>query len=69
MTVRAEVSRMRKQFVGLLAAQPYRVAHSVRLEVQYPTDMTRLLPTSSAPVVNTARIELAKTQPRQGENA
>ncbi len=37
-TVRAELSRMRKQYVGLLAAQPYRIAASVDIEVQYPGD-------------------------------
>lgn len=68
-TVRAEVSRMRKQFVGLLAAQPYRIAHSVRVEVQYPTDMMRLLPTSTAPVVHAARVEPPNSQPPQGGNA
>ncbi|MGE2717330.1 GAF domain-containing protein [Mycolicibacterium litorale] len=67
-TVRAEVSRMRKQFVGLLAAQPYRIAHPVRFEVQYPADRMRLLPTSTAPVVLTARIEPPNSQPPQGEN-
>ena len=35
-TVRAELSRLRKQYVGLLAAQPYRIAKSVDIEVQYP---------------------------------
>lgn len=68
-TVRAEVSRMRKQFVGLLATQPYRIAHNVRLEVQYPVETTRLLPTSTAPVVHTARIERPKSQPHRGGNA
>jgi len=63
-TVRAEVSRMRKQFVGLLAAQPYRIAHSVRLEVQYPADVTRLLPTSTAPVVHAARSYVTNLQPQ-----
>lgn len=65
-TVRAEVSRMRKQFVGLLAAQPYRIAHNVRLEVRYPADVTQLLPTSTAPVVHTARLEPPTSQPRSG---
>jgi hypothetical protein len=68
-TVRAEVSRMRKQFVGLLAAQPYRIAHSVRLDVQYPADMTRLLPTSTAPIVRATRIEPPNSQPPQGGDA
>ena len=48
-TVRAELSRLRKQYVGLLAAQPYRIAKSVDIEVQYPEDMTALLPSSTAP--------------------
>jgi hypothetical protein len=68
-TVRAEVSRMRKQFVGLLAAQPYRIAHSVRLEVRYPSDMMRLLPTSTAPVVHAARIRTPNPEPLQGGEA
>lgn len=68
-TVRAEVSRMRKQFVGLLAAQPYRIAHSVRLEVRYPEDMMRLLPNSIAPVVHAARREPPNPQPPQGGTA
>lgn len=55
-TVRAEMSRLRKQLVGLLAAQPYRIAGSVDLDVRYPADPMRLLPTSSAPVVHAARL-------------
>jgi hypothetical protein len=54
-TVRAEFSRLRKQYVGLLAAQPYRIAKSVDIEVQYPEDMTALLPSSTAPFVRAAR--------------
>ena len=41
-TVRAEMSRLRKQFAGLLAAQPYRFAGSVDLvDVRYPADRRR----------------------------
>jgi len=54
-TVRAEFSRLRKQYVGLLAAQPYRIVKSVDIEVQYPEDMTALLPSSTAPFVRAAR--------------
>jgi hypothetical protein len=43
-TVRAELSRLRKQYTGLLAAQPYRIAGSVEVEVQCPRDMMMLLP-------------------------
>ena len=55
-TVRAEVSRLRKQFGGMLAAQPYRFVDSVDVEVLYPEDMTTLLPSSTAPAIRTARI-------------
>lgn len=68
-TVRAEVSRMRKQFIGLLAAQPYRITDTVHLDVQYPADRMRLLPTSTAPVVRAARIGPPNSQPHQGGNA
>jgi hypothetical protein len=68
-TVRAEVSRMRKQFIGVLAAQPYRIAGAVRLTVHYPADRMRLLPASTAPVVRAARIDPPDSQPHQGGNA
>lgn len=55
-TVRAEMSRLRKQFAGLLAAQPYRFAGSVELTVCYPEDLHTLLPPSTAPAVRAARI-------------
>jgi hypothetical protein len=54
-TVRAEVSRLRKQFTGLLAAQPYRFASTVDLDVIYPADISMLLPSSTAPFVRAAR--------------
>ena len=54
-TVRAEVSRLRKQFAGLLVAQPYRFAATVELDVTYPADMSMLLPSSTAPFVRAAR--------------
>jgi hypothetical protein len=56
-TVRAEVSRLRKQFTGLIAAQPYRLASTVELEVAYPADMSMLLPLSTAPAINSMRAE------------
>ncbi|KMO76785.1 MAG: GAF domain-containing protein [Mycolicibacterium rufum] len=55
-TVRAEMSRLRKQFVGLLAAQPYRFASSVGLTVCYPEDRRALLPPSTAPAIRAARL-------------
>jgi hypothetical protein len=57
-TVRAELSRLRKQYASLLAAQPYRIAGSVSIDVQYPDDRTALLPSSTAPFVCAARHHL-----------
>lgn len=54
-TVRAEMSRLRKQFAGILAAQPYRFAGSIELSVRYPADRRMLLPPSTAPAIRTAR--------------
>ena len=54
-TVRVEMSRLRKQFAGLLAAQPYRFAGTVELDVRYPTDRRMLLPPSTAPAVRALR--------------
>ena len=55
-TVRAEMSRLRKQFVGLLAAQPYRFSSSIGLTVCYPVDRRTLLPPSTAPAIRAARL-------------
>jgi hypothetical protein len=65
-TVRAEMSRLRKQCVGLLAAQPYRIAGSVDVDVRYPRDMAMLLASSTAPFVCAARSTLSNSQPDQG---
>ncbi|WP_460358440.1 helix-turn-helix domain-containing protein [Mycobacterium sp. ZZG] len=66
-TVRAEMSRLRKQFTGLLAAQPYRFAGSIDLQVHYPADCRLLLPPSVAPAIRTARTAGA-TATTKGEN-
>ena len=50
------MSRLRKQFAGILAAQPYRFASSIELNVRYPADRRMLLPPSSAPAIRTARM-------------
>jgi len=55
-TVRAELSRLRKHFAGLLAAQPYRFANGVDVTVQYPADISMVLPSSTAPAVRAVRI-------------
>ncbi|MHA3024678.1 GAF domain-containing protein [Mycobacterium sp. BMJ-28] len=54
-TVRAEMSRIRKQLMGLIAAQPYRFADTVELDVRYPDDMRGLLAASNAPAIRAAR--------------
>ncbi len=55
-TVRAEMSRIRKQLAGVIAAQPYRFAESVEPDVRYPDDMRGFLAASSAPAIRAARI-------------
>ncbi len=54
-TVRAEMSRLRKQLVGLVAGKPYRFAETTAVNVQYPADMALLLAGSTAPAVVAAR--------------
>jgi hypothetical protein len=54
-TVRAEMSRLRKQFVGLVAGKPYRFGDSVVVDVRYPQDMSMLLTSSTAPAVHAVR--------------
>jgi hypothetical protein len=55
-TVRAEMSRLRKQLVGVIAAQPYRFAESVELQVRYPADMRNFLTASNAPAIRAVRL-------------
>ena len=54
-TVRAEFSRLRRHLGALLAAQPYRFADWVEVEVRWPDDATRLLPHSPAPSLRRIR--------------
>ena len=54
-TVRAEMSRLRKQLVGLVAGKPYRFCESATVDVRYPDDMAKLLASSTAPAVRAAR--------------
>ncbi|MGW6916621.1 GAF domain-containing protein [Kitasatospora sp. NPDC054939] len=58
-TVRAELSRLRRHLGGLLAHRPYRFTDSVRVSVDGPEDPYDLLPTSSAPAVRRLRAGLA----------
>ncbi|MEK4242113.1 GAF domain-containing protein [Janibacter sp. FSL W8-0316] len=57
-TVRAELSRLRRILGGLLLTRPYRIAPSVSVEVRLPTTGAALLPGASAPVVVRARERL-----------
>jgi hypothetical protein len=59
-TVRAEVSRLRRVLGGLLLTQPYRLAPHLDAAVRMPADPGALLPGSSAPVV----VHLRRHAPR-----
>ncbi|MFI7101028.1 GAF domain-containing protein [Streptomyces sp. NPDC050161] len=54
-TVRAELSRLRRHLPGVLAHRPYRFADGVELELRTPPLSVHLLPHSSAPAVAAAR--------------
>ncbi|MEU1125830.1 GAF domain-containing protein, partial [Streptomyces sp. NPDC005899] len=54
-TVRAEVSRMRRHLAEVLAHRPYRFGEGVEVEVVHPAVPADLLPRSTAPVVVGAR--------------
>jgi hypothetical protein len=58
-TVRAEMSRLRRQFVGLVLGKPYRFPESAVVRVNYPGDMATFLPASTAPSIRAARGRLA----------
>lgn len=54
-TVRAEISRLRRQFTGLVLGQPYRFPAETTVQIRYPGDLTELLAASTAPAVRAAR--------------
>jgi len=54
-TVRAEVSRLRRTLGPLLDSAPYRIPPDVRVSVRLPPDPALLLPGSSAPLVAALR--------------
>jgi hypothetical protein len=54
-TVRAELTRLRRYLGGLLQHRPYRFAESVQVEVVRPQDAYQLLPASSAPGIRRLR--------------
>ncbi|MFE6691720.1 GAF domain-containing protein [Streptomyces sp. NPDC057743] len=54
-TVRAELSRLRRHLAGVLAHRPYRFADGVEVELRLPARPVELLPHSTAPGVLAAR--------------
>lgn len=54
-TVRAELSRMRRYLGSLLAHRPYRLHEDAEVEVRFPADRGALLPPSTAPGIARAR--------------
>lgn len=54
-TVRAEMSRLRRQFTGLVLGKPYRFPDAAVVDVLLPADRTTLLPASTAPAIRAAR--------------
>ncbi|MET8677901.1 GAF domain-containing protein [Streptomyces sp. NPDC004647] len=54
-TVRAELSRIRRTLAGVLDHRPYRFADGVGVELLTPADQTGLLPHSTAPAVVAGR--------------
>nr|WP_269856662.1 GAF domain-containing protein [Streptomyces sp. RPT161] len=54
-TVRAELSRLRRNLAGVLAHRPYRFADEIAVELLRPENRLDLLPFSTAPVVRAAR--------------
>ncbi len=59
-TVRAEMSRLRRHFVGLVLGRPYRFPESAVVDVGYPADMAAFLPASTAPAIRAARYTLTR---------
>ncbi|MFJ4682878.1 GAF domain-containing protein [Streptomyces sp. NPDC088789] len=65
-TVRAEVSRVRRYLGGLLEHRPYRFSERVEVEVIPPRDARDLLPASTAPTVIGARLNTGSSPARRG---
>ncbi|CAM5458615.1 GAF domain-containing protein OS=Streptomyces rimosus subsp. rimosus (strain ATCC /DSM 40260 / JCM 4667 / NRRL 2234) OX=1265868 GN=SRIM_032380 PE=4 SV=1 [Streptomyces rimosus subsp. rimosus] len=55
MTVRAELSRLRRHLASVLAHRPYSLADGVDVELRLPPRPVDLLPHSTAPAVVAAR--------------
>ncbi|MFJ9812844.1 GAF domain-containing protein [Streptomyces sp. NPDC101158] len=54
-TVRAELSRIRRNLAGVLAHRPYRFSEEVAVELRRPAHPSGLLPQSTAPAIRAAR--------------
>ncbi|HEY9367487.1 GAF domain-containing protein [Streptomyces sp.] len=54
-TVRAELSRIRRNLAGVLAHRPYRFSEEVEVDLITPPDPAALLPHSTAPAVLSSR--------------
>jgi hypothetical protein len=68
-TVRAEMSRIRRYLGGLLEHRPYRISGSAKVEVLLPGDPRDLLPRSTAPAVERKRTAMAGARPAPGAPA
>lgn len=55
-TVRAEMSRLRRQLAGVVVGNPYRFLDDADVQLMLPLDTARLLPHSVAPAVCRARV-------------
>ncbi|GAA3164472.1 GAF domain-containing protein [Rhodococcus baikonurensis] len=61
-TARAEMSRLRKNLAGVVAAQPYRFVDAAHVTLSCPVDGAHLLPFSNAPAVRAARLTQAGSE-------
>ena len=61
-TVRAELSRLRRHLGGLIESRPYRFSEDVRVRVLCPEVAEELLPGSTAPGVRSLRQEMCDKQ-------
>ncbi|WP_345559334.1 GAF domain-containing protein [Streptomonospora halophila] len=59
-TVRAEMSRLRRHLGGVVESRPYRFSEGLRVAVRTPDYAADLLPASSAPGIRRAREEVAR---------
>lgn len=62
-TVRAEMSRLRRHLGRVVQSRPYRFSEGLRVSVRNPADGRALLPGSRAPAVRRARASLAAESP------